>query len=174
LRSAWKTFETNFKPILDSLKRHRILLSDEKITAAISEIQDIRQLAVTRFDEQSAQSGTRFDELSQQLHSRFQEISEQLYKSKKMSADKEAREQQEALRQQKRFIAGKLGPPDYEADQHRASEQRFPASGDWILKDPSFLNWIDPRNSSHSTLFLHGIPGSGKQARRESSLHPRK
>ena len=72
LRSAWKTFETSFKPILDSLKRHRTLLSDEKLTAAIAEIQDIRQFNVTRFNE-----------LSQQLHNRFQELSKQFTKFRK-------------------------------------------------------------------------------------------
>ncbi|RYP69278.1 hypothetical protein DL770_008288 [Monosporascus sp. CRB-9-2] len=160
LRSAWKTFETSFKSILDSLKRHRTLLSDEKLTAAIAEIQDVRQLAVTRFNEQSAHSNTRFDELSKELHNRFQELSKQLYENQEKSAEMEAREQQEALRQQRDFIAKKLGAPDYEADQDWASEQRFSASGDWILKDPGFLSWLNPRNPSHSTLFLHGMPGA--------------
>ncbi|RYP51599.1 hypothetical protein DL768_003106 [Monosporascus sp. mg162] len=162
LRSAWKTFETSFKPILDSLKRHRTLLSDEKLTAAIAEIQDVRQLAVTRFNEQSAQSNTRFDELSKKLHNIFQELSKQLYENQEKTAERETREQQQALRQQRHFIANKLGPPDYEADQHRASEQRFSGSGDWILTDPDFLSWLDPRNPSHSTLYLHGMPGAGK------------
>ncbi|RYP07648.1 hypothetical protein DL764_002385 [Monosporascus ibericus] len=143
------------------LKRHRTLLSDEKLTAAIAEIQDIRQLAVTRFNEQSVQWNTRFDELSKKLDNRFQELSKQLYEDQEKLAEREAREQQEALRQQRPFIAEKLGPPDYEADQHRASEQRFSASGDWILKDQDFLSWLDPRNPSHRTLFLHGMPGAG-------------
>ncbi|RYP62193.1 hypothetical protein DL771_009825 [Monosporascus sp. 5C6A] len=162
LRSAWKTFETSFKPILDSLKRHRTLLLDEKLTAAIAEIQEFRQLAVTRFNEQSAQSNTRFEELSKKLHDRFQELSKQSYENQEKSAEREAREQQEALRQQRHSIEKKLGAPDYEADQHRASEQRFSASGDWILKNPDFLSWLDPRRPSHSTLFLHGMPGAGE------------
>jgi len=142
LRSAWKTFETSFKPILDSLKRHRTLLSDEKLTAAIAEIQDIRKFNVTRFNE-----------LSQQLDNRFQELSKQLYEIQERLAEKEAREQQEALRLQRRIIAEKLGPPDYEADQHRASEQRFSPSGDWILKDPSFCTGLthETRHIVHCT-----------------------
>lgn len=106
----------------------------------------------------------RFDELSFQLHSRIQELSNQLYESQNKSAEKEARERQDAMRQEKRFIADKLGPPDYETDQYRASEQRFSTSGDWILKDPDFLAWLENRNTSFPILYLHGMPGAGKQA----------
>ncbi|OCL02208.1 hypothetical protein AOQ84DRAFT_349486, partial [Glonium stellatum] len=145
IRSAWKTFEASFKPILDSLKRHRALLSDEKLTAAIEEIQDTRQLV-----------------LSLQLHNRFQELSKQLYESHEKSAEKKATEVQEALYQQRHSVAEKLGPPDYEADHNRASKQRFSASGDWILQTPDFLNWLNPQNQSCSTLYMHGMPGAGK------------
>lgn len=151
LRYPWKTFETSFKPILDSLKRHRSLLSDEKLTAAIAEIQDIRKLTVARSDE-----------LSQQLHNRFQELLKQLYESQEGLRKKEARQEQEALRQQRRIIEEKLGPPDYEADQRRALEQCFSSSGDWILDDQNFLNWLHSRNPSNSILYMHGMPGAGK------------
>ncbi|RYP43713.1 hypothetical protein DL768_009760 [Monosporascus sp. mg162] len=40
--SSWKTFKTRFGPILNSLKRHRELISDEKLTIATSEIRDFR------------------------------------------------------------------------------------------------------------------------------------
>ena len=70
-------------------------MSDEKLTAAIAEIQDIRQFNVTRFNE-----------LSQQLYSRFQELSKPLYEIQERLAEKEAREQQEALR---RLTAGLKG-----------------------------------------------------------------
>ncbi|KAK3687178.1 hypothetical protein B0T22DRAFT_438844 [Podospora appendiculata] len=36
---TWRTFQTRSKPIIDSLKRHRALLVDEKLTAVIEEIQ---------------------------------------------------------------------------------------------------------------------------------------
>ncbi|KAF2684142.1 hypothetical protein K458DRAFT_279973, partial [Lentithecium fluviatile CBS 122367] len=162
LRSAWKTFETSFKPILDSLKRHRALLSDEKLTAAIAEIQNTHQLAVTKFNEQSAQSNTRFDELSQQVHNTFQELSKRLYENQEKLAQKEDKEQQQAMHLQRCIIKDKIRPPDYEADQRLASEQRFSVSGDWILKDPSFLNWLHSQNPSCGTLYVHGMPGAGK------------
>ncbi|KAH8693390.1 hypothetical protein GQ44DRAFT_595961, partial [Phaeosphaeriaceae sp. PMI808] len=151
LKYPWKTFETSFRPILDSLKRHRSLLSDEKLTAAIAEIQDIRKLTVAKSDE-----------LSQQLHNRFQELLKQLYESQEGLRKKEAGQEQEALRQQRRIIEEKLGPPDYEADQRRALEQCFSSSGEWILKDQNFLNWLHPRNPSNSILYMHGMPGAGK------------
>ena len=162
LRSSWKTFETGFKPILDSLKRHRTLLSDEKLTAAIAEIQNLHQVTVKKFSDQSDQSSAELNGLWLQLDNKFQELSKQLYEIQKISTEKETKEHREALNQQRRFIAEKLGPPDYEADQYRVSEKRFSASGDWILNDPGFLNWLDPRNLSNSTLYLHGIPGAGK------------
>ena len=140
------------------------MLSDKELTAAIAEIQGIYQLDVTRLNEQSAESNTRFNELSQQLRNRFQELSKQLYESQETLAEKEAREQQEALRLQRRLIAERLGPPNYEADQLRASERRFSASGEWILKDPNFLRWLDSRNPSHSTLYMHSMPAAGKWA----------
>lgn len=160
--SAWKTFEMNFKPILDSLKRHRSLLSDEKLTAAIIEIQEIRQLAVTRFNDQSTQSCTRLDELSQQIDTRFHELSRQLYENQKRLNEKETRESQEILHLQRRVVAEKLKPPDYESDQRLVSEQRFSASGDWILNDPNFSKWIYSDDPSYSMLYMHGIPGAGK------------
>ncbi|KAM6511299.1 hypothetical protein FALCPG4_016301 [Fusarium falciforme] len=40
---AWNTFKTRCKPIIDSLKRHRTLLSDEKLTAAVVEVQEGRR-----------------------------------------------------------------------------------------------------------------------------------
>jgi len=162
LKYAWKTFESSFKPILDSLKRHRALLSDEKLTAAIAEIQVVRRLAVTRFNEQSAQLDTRFYELQQELHNRFQDLTKRWYESQEKLVKKEAEERQEALRLQRRIIAEKLGPSDYEADQQRASEQRFPTSGEWILKDASFLNWLESRDQSNCILYMSGIPGAGK------------
>jgi hypothetical protein len=96
-----------------------------------------------------------------------------LYENQEKSTKKEGSKQQEALREQRLFIEQKLGPPDYEANQHRALQQRFHASGDWILKDPSFVSWLDPRNSSSSTLYLHGMPGAGK-TRAKNTLLKRK
>ena len=36
----------------------------------------------------------------------------------------------------------------------------LPRSGEWILQNPEFVEWT--KSSLSSTLFLHGVPGSGK------------
>ena len=43
--SAWKTFDTHFRRILDSLDRHRALIESEKGTLAVVEAQKAREIA---------------------------------------------------------------------------------------------------------------------------------
>ncbi|KAF5004202.1 hypothetical protein FDECE_9284 [Fusarium decemcellulare] len=54
--SAWKTFETNFSPILQSLARRRELLESTKSTASLYEIQKAREEIRTMYDEQRIQA----------------------------------------------------------------------------------------------------------------------
>lgn len=42
-RSSWKTFETQFRRILDSLARHKDLIESEKGTVTLFEIQDLNE-----------------------------------------------------------------------------------------------------------------------------------
>ncbi|KAI9688915.1 MAG: hypothetical protein M1822_001272 [Bathelium mastoideum] len=50
-RSSWKSFDAQFRRILDSLGRHKEWIETEKTTAAILETQDMRKLAEARFME---------------------------------------------------------------------------------------------------------------------------
>jgi hypothetical protein len=50
-RSSWKTFETQFRHILDSLSRHKDLLESEKGTIAVFEAQRVRELAEAHIKE---------------------------------------------------------------------------------------------------------------------------
>ncbi|KAK2814069.1 hypothetical protein FQN50_000473 [Emmonsiellopsis sp. PD_5] len=50
---SWKTFNTQFRRILDSLSRHKELLDSEKGTVAILEIQHLHQNENLRFDKMS-------------------------------------------------------------------------------------------------------------------------
>ena len=43
--SAWKTFDTQFRTILDSLDRHKALIESEKGTLAIGEARKAREIA---------------------------------------------------------------------------------------------------------------------------------
>jgi len=142
--SAWPTFRTRLRPILESLKRHRALLSDEKITAVLDEVQESRSSA----DE-------RFSELSDELRSGLNEIKEALEKQKAVQRD--------SICDQKVAMTAKLNAPDYKADQRAAASQRLlSGSGDWFFLEPAVVEWIQGTNSpSCSILYLSGSPGSG-------------
>lgn len=130
---AWPTFKTRFRPIIDSLKRHHSLLSDEKLTVVIEEVQ----------------------ELSTDFNDRLTEIRQAIRESDT--------KRHESLFSQKAMIIAKIDPLDYESDQQTASRQRYESnSGDWILWDPKFRSWAHGDTSLDSVLFLHGMPGSGK------------
>lgn len=130
---AWPTFKTRFRPIIDSLKRHHNLLSDEKLTVVIEEVQ----------------------ELSTDFKDRLTEIRQAI-------REKDAKHQ-DSLFSQKAMIITKIDPLDYESDQQTASKQRYESnSGDWILEDLKFRSWVHGDTSLDNVLFLHGMPGSGK------------
>ncbi|KAH0537126.1 hypothetical protein FGG08_006059 [Glutinoglossum americanum] len=141
---AWPTFKTRFQPIFDSLKRHRTLLSDEKLTAIIEEVQETRGV-----------TDTKLDELSEQIRNGLDSVKEVI--------EKGIMELQYSLLERKSVVTAKLDPPDYEADQQAASAQRHcTSSGDWVLGEASFASWIHDDALPSGTLYLHGIPGSGK------------
>ncbi|KAK4225967.1 hypothetical protein QBC38DRAFT_510751 [Podospora fimiseda] len=54
-QSFWKTFQNKFGGTLAKLKRHQQLLSDEKITAAIFEVRDLRQSVEDNLGDQKKQ-----------------------------------------------------------------------------------------------------------------------
>ncbi|PNP57543.1 hypothetical protein THARTR1_02541 [Trichoderma harzianum] len=141
---AWPTFKTRFYPIIDNLKRHRALLSDEKLTVVIEEIQESRDLAETTHQHLSSDIKKQLDEIKQSL------------KEKDI-------EQRDSLLREKCFLVTKFEPPEYNEDQHRAYSQRdVPSSGDWILEDPRFKNWVNGNTQTENVLYLNGMPGSGK------------
>lgn len=43
----------------------------------------------------------------------------------------------------------------------RLPDQRYPTSGDWILEERSFLQWLNPDDLSSDLLYLNGMPGAG-------------
>lgn len=139
--SSWRTFSTRFGPTLNNLKRHRDLLSDEKLTAAIVGVQDFRQSIEDKLHELSRKV--------QDLH---------------LDNDKSRTLQdQEQLERQRQFVLSKLNPPDYHYDFERASKERqITPSGDWILNDTTYKKWTDTTNMEHRTLYLNGIPGAGQ------------
>ncbi|KAK4064835.1 uncharacterized protein Triagg1_8834 [Trichoderma aggressivum f. europaeum] len=139
---AWSAFKTRFNPIIDNLKRHRALLSDEKLTVVIEEIQESRDVANITQQQLSSDIKKQLDEIKQSL------------KEKDI-------EKRDSLLKERHHLVTKFEPLEYNADQHRAYSQRdVPCSGDWILEDPRFKSWVN--GGTQSVLYLNGMPGSGK------------
>ncbi|KAK4146369.1 uncharacterized protein C8A04DRAFT_9869 [Dichotomopilus funicola] len=139
--SAWRTFKTQFGPILTKLKQHRELLSDEKLTATIA---DVRQ---------SVRS----------IEDKVGELSRHLQRLHIIDNEEAARRHREDLIGKRQFVLSKLDPPDYYCDLERASNQRWnSASGGWIEADTAFDLWVDTTMIQSRALYLTGIPGTGK------------
>jgi hypothetical protein len=125
---------------LAKLKRHRDLLSDEKITAAIIEVQDFRQSFEDRLDE----------------------LSREVQKLNLGNDEQQSLRQSEDLDRKRQLVLSKLNPPDYEYDLERASSEREAStSGNWLLSDHRFQHWSDVATMERRTLYLNGIPGTG-------------
>lgn len=142
---AWPTFKTQVQPILDSLKRHRALLADEKLTAAIVETQESRTVVEQRFDG-----------LSKLIRDGLHNLQDAMYTQNIKI--------QKSLEDQKNDIKAKLRSPDFEADHRWISAQRHsPSSGNWLLNKSVFTQWMQPQTPSDSVIYLHGMPGSGNR-----------
>ena len=92
-KSSWRTFTTQFGPTINRLKRHRDLLSDEKMTAVALEVIDMRD----------------------SIESRIQELVEDVQKLHLDDEDK-ALKQQESFHKRLKFVHSKLGVVDYQLD----------------------------------------------------------
>ncbi|KAK0728767.1 hypothetical protein B0T26DRAFT_869746 [Lasiosphaeria miniovina] len=146
--SSWKTFKSRFGGTLTDLKRYRDLLSDEKITATIIEVRESRQ----SMEEFHQSMKGKLDEPSRNL--------QELHIGDRESEELRCREQLDKKRQ---FVLSKLDAPDYYSDLERASnEQRGTTSGERIFSHPTFQQWMDMSTVEHRSLYLHGIPGTGK------------
>ncbi|KAL2672283.1 hypothetical protein Neosp_012985 [[Neocosmospora] mangrovei] len=139
-------FHWDKPPIIDSLKRHRTLLSDEKLTAAVIEVQEGRRET---------------QDFREMVEARFSNISRQLEADLEKRSRKEIEERKDSLLQARRTISSQLSPGNYEGDQRSAFSQFFSSPpGDWVLHEPRFQKWLQSPNGQ--VLYLHGMPGAGK------------
>jgi hypothetical protein len=139
--SSWKTFKTRFGPILGDLKRHRELISDEKLTISISESRDFREFAEEKLEA-----------LSKALKElRLEEDEQRILKL------------QEQRNRRLQFVLNKFDVADCERDLEHARRERrhHSSSGNWIFDHPLFKQWLDLTISRNNTLYLSGIPGAG-------------
>ncbi|KAK4183543.1 hypothetical protein QBC35DRAFT_456177 [Podospora australis] len=70
----------------------------------------------------------------------------------------------EARRQQLARVRSWLSPEDMMADQENYQElrERYPGTGNWILRNNLVMSWLDPDANVNPILWLTGIPGAGK------------
>ena len=146
---------------MESLRRHRQLLLDERMTACIMEIQTTRSEMAQQFQSLSTDADTRFSSLLRETETVYQQLSTKLYESGEKDAEREAQRQQESLMAIKSSIAGKLDTPDHEADHQQTLGKRFAQSGQGLLQDQRFLDWYQGRDRTGCILYLHGKPGAG-------------
>lgn len=80
-------------------------------------------------------------------------------------AKKEELRQDEIERHRWRLlkIKAQLEAPEYQQDRDMAVEVRNETkAGDWVSQSPAFKNWVSKTTTRHSVLYVHGIPGAGK------------
>ncbi|KAK8876959.1 hypothetical protein PGQ11_001905 [Apiospora arundinis] len=156
--SIWKTFRSRFSPILESLKRHRALLMDERLNAIMLGVQDGRD----HITKSANQSSINFDKFGARVADLYTKISSQIYGLVQSSEkiDKELR--RDLPLQEMNTILTKLNPSDYMVDQQAALRSCHERSGNWVFQDPSFLEWLRSRALPDCVLFIHGMPGAGK------------
>ncbi|KAF3182233.1 hypothetical protein TWF751_007276 [Orbilia oligospora] len=140
---AWPTFKTRFEPIIDSLKRHRDLLSDEKLTVILEELQDSHAVV-------------------DKIPAMLQEINEKLNKLQQSGMIKK-HELQERILKQRETVRTKLRSRNYQEDHRTALKKRsISSSGNWVFNSPKFETWLNGNSGSDNILYINGIPGSGK------------
>ncbi|KAI0440377.1 hypothetical protein F4803DRAFT_527373 [Xylaria telfairii] len=160
--STWKIFKTRFKPIVESLKRHRALLLDERLNAAVLEIQRSRDQTADLLAESSGQSTSHFNRLDERIKEVYAGLSSQIYDIRESSKTEKAIQQPVIRSQEMNSIINKLDPPHFEEDQYSALHSCHPKSGEWLFQTPTYQTWSQSTALPDSVLFIHGMPGAGK------------
>lgn len=70
----------------------------------------------------------------------------------------------DVIQQKRKQVMDKLGSqgPRNDKRHQRLPDQRYPTSGNWILEEQTFLQWLNPNDLSNDLLYLNGMPGAGK------------
>ncbi|MCJ1311345.1 hypothetical protein MMC25_005016 [Agyrium rufum] len=55
-----------------------------------------------------------------------------------------------------------ISPATYDDTLYRLRSKMCEGTGKWLLKDQTFIKWLDPTDKSIRFLWLQGIPGAGK------------
>lgn len=128
-----------------ALVHYRELLTEEKATASMRDLQKLNSSVADQFAVLSA----RLDKASAQ---------------RELTAMETRKEHaRESLEHQRREVFEKLDPVQFQNDQSELQRQIFdPTGGSWLLKDERFASWMDLNDESHKVLSLDGLPGAGR------------
>ena len=63
---------------------------------------------------------------------------------------------------EKEYVLRQLSALDFTTKQKESYSKRHAKTGQWLLEDPDFQNWLNPEDSQHSVLWCPGNPGVGK------------
>lgn len=118
--ATWKTFKTNFKPILESLRRHRALLHDLKLDAACLEIQVSRSQILGLVQKSSDRTLSRVADMENCLGDTYRKLSDKVYDLSNTFAEQRTAQRDVVHLQQVSAIIDKLGHPHVEEDQYNA------------------------------------------------------
>ncbi|KAK6860606.1 hypothetical protein PG995_004242 [Apiospora arundinis] len=91
--------------------------------------------------------------------------SEGVWEDLQHSLQIEERQLDEQTLRRIRDVLNWLRPTNVNVDQAALVEARadYPGTGEWLLENPLFREWFDPRHPSiPSLLWINGIPGAGK------------
>ncbi|KAK8004951.1 WD40 repeat-like protein, partial [Apiospora arundinis] len=160
--SIWKTFRTRFTPILESLKRHRALLMDERLNAVMLGIKNGRDQTLVTLTKSADQSSANFVKLEDKVAELYTKLSSQVYGLVQSSEKIDKALQRDLPCQEMNTMLNKLNPSGYMADQQTALQSCHKKSGDWIFQNPTFLDWLQSKALPDCVLFIHGMPGAGK------------
>jgi hypothetical protein len=94
---------------------------------------------------------------------KFQFLENEINARHARDSEKELAEIEETRYRQRRIVQRKLDAPDFHKDHEHASQMRQTScSGDWILVDSRFQEWVELGTFSSKRFYLNGIPGAGE------------
>jgi hypothetical protein len=138
-RSLWKDYGTKFKSILDSLSRHRQLLSE--------------QAALLHYQHHQHDSQMILHHIKQYERDRWAEID-------RLNEEERIRKQRDKFAILEWFSASQSTTMDHEF--FKSIRSQCSGSGRWILKDDKVNDWLESEIPVSSIMWLNGIPGAGK------------
>ena len=133
--SLWKTFDSRFQAILQSLRKHRDLIDQEATVIGIIEAKLWR--------------GQQLEQIRQWRAERAKDLD---------------KAEHERLSAQTREAVVWLGAAQEQEDTlARLTRVCDTTDGHWVLREPMILAWLEPSQDNQSQfLWLHGKPGAGE------------